>query len=323
MWGVNKTMVIATEWSLLIVTCIFIISILCIGFHIESHEIHKISFKKACLISAGWILSALIFNIFLWCYLKTKFNYTIANQKALEFFAGYFIEKSLSLDNVFVFALIFKYFAIPKDYQRIVLSYGIISAILLRLILILAGICLITKFHWILRIFGALLIISGGKILISFNKKINPIMELKDNFIINLCNKYLRTTKEFHKEKFFLKRHGKLFITPLFLAMVLIEISDIVFSTDSIPAIFSITEDPFIIITSNIFAILGLRSLYFLLATGLRKFNLLNLGLAIILMFIGVKMLLMLKLSIITTLSSIAIILIICILLSVIKTQKL
>ena len=315
-------MTIATEWYLWVITFIFIFIAVCMSFYVESHKIHKIHFKQACLISLSWILLALIFNIVLWYYLKIKFNLTIANQKYLEFFAGYVIEKSLSLDNVFVFALIFKYFDIPRDYQRIVLSYGIISAIVLRLIMILAGVCLIAKFHWILRVFGALLIISGGKILISFNNPNNHTMDLKDNFIINLCTKYLRTTKEIHHEKFFLKQHGKLFITPLFLAMILIEISDVVFATDSIPVIFAITEDPFIIITSNIFAILGLRSLYFLLATGIKKFSFLTPGLAIILIFIGIKMLMALHISILTTLSSISIIIIICILLSIIKAQK-
>ena len=318
-----STSLLATDGLLWVVTSIFITFIVCIGFYVERHELHKVTFKEACLISFSWVLVSLIFNASLWYYLKIKFNYTIANQKALEFFTGYLIEKSLSLDNVFVFALIFKYFHIPKDYQRIVLSYGIISAILLRLIMILAGVCLITKFHWILRVFGALLIFSGGKILFSHNGTDNPLMNIKDNFILNLCNKYLRTTPEIHHEKFFIRKHHKLFITPLFLAMILIEISDIVFATDSIPVIFAITNDPFIIITSNIFAILGLRSLYFLLATGLGRFKLLTPGLAIILIFIGIKMLLELKLSILTTLGSVSIIIILCILLSLIKTKKL
>lgn len=313
---------ITYEWDLWVITCVFIFSILCLGFYIEHHKLHKIHFKQACLISASWILIAFIFNIVLWYYLKIYFGQKIANQKALEFFAGYIIEKSLSLDNVFVFALIFRYFKIPEDYQRVVLNYGIISAILLRLLMILAGTLLIAKFHWILQIFGGLLILSGGKILFQHYYHKHNKDDLSHNLIVTICNKYLRTTKRIYQDKLIIKRLGKIFVTPLFLTMVLIEISDIMFATDSIPVIFAITEDPFIIITSNIFAILGLRSLYFLLEAGLNKFTFLTQGLAIILIFIGVKMLFIIQFSILTTLSIIFIILSTCILLNLIKNIK-
>lgn len=308
-------------WELWLITCIFILSILLISFYIEHHKLHKIHFKEACWISVSWILVSFIFNIFLWFYLKIYYDQDIAYQKSLEFFAGYIIEKSLSLDNVFVFALIFRYFKIPEDYQRVVLNYGIISAIILRLIMILAGTLLIAKFHWILQVFGALLIISGGKILYQHHTNKHDQDDLSNNFIVTLCNKYLRTTKRIYQDKLIVKRFGKIFITPLFIAMMLIEISDVMFATDSIPVIFAITEDPFIIITSNIFAILGLRSLYFLLEAGLNKFTFLTHGLAIILIFIGVKMLFTLNLSIITTLSFVGIILSTCILLNLIKNH--
>lgn len=312
-------MVITNNLELWSIAGIFIASALAIGIYIEHHRLHKIHFKEACFISIGWIASAFIFNIVLWYYLKVNFNQTIATQKALEFFAGYTIEKSLSLDNVFVFALIFKYFGIPRDYQRVVLNYGIISAVILRLIMILAGVWLINKFHWILYVFGGLLIISGGKILIQHYLHKDLDNDLSNNFIVNLCNKYLRTTTKIYQDKLIITKNGKTFITPLFLAMILIEISDVVFATDSIPVIFGITDDPFIIITSNIFAILGLRSLYFLLAAGLKKFVFLTQGLAIILIFIGIKMMFGLHLSILTTLSIIFIIISICVLLSLLK----
>jgi len=293
--------------------------------------LHKIHFKEACIISISWILAALIFNIILWYYLKTKFNYTLANQKALEFFTGYLIEKSLSLDNIFVFVLIFKYFDVPKNYQRLVLTYGIVTAILLRLIMILSGVWVIEKIHWILRVFGVFLIISGSKILtpLFYNKPKTYLKQLKDpdarqskfsNFIINLCHKYLKTTKTVHQKNLFIIQHGKLRATPLFLAMILIEISDIIFATDSIPAIFAILDDPLIIITSNIFAILGLRSLYFFLATGLKRFCFLTPGVAIILIFIGIKMVFSFEISIITTLATISSILVGSILLSLNKS---
>lgn len=287
----------------------------------EKNQLTKNNFTSAAIISISWIAAALIFNIMLWYYLKINFNREIATQKALEFFTGYLLEKSLSLDNLFVFVLIFKYFHIPDLYQRKALNYGISIAVVLRMLMIFFGIWLISKIHWILYVFGAFLIFSGGKILLSKEQNSNNKNQLNNNLIVIWCNKYLRTTSDLTKEKFFITRHKKLYATPLFLAMILIEISDIVFATDSIPAILAILNDPFIILTSNIFAILGLRALYFFLAVSIHKFSYLQQGIAALLIFIGAKMLFNVHLSIIFTLGIMLIIIISSILLSIIFPQ--
>lgn len=298
-----------------ITSVIFIASVFLLIFYLEKYRLVKNNFKTASIISVSWILAALIFNAFLWYYLKINFNQTIANQKALEFFTGYLLEKSLSLDNLFVFLLIFKYFHIPDTHQRLVLNYGIIGAIILRLLMIFGGVWLISKLHWVLYVFGAFLIFSGGKILFSNDKNSTNKNHLSKNLIVILCKKYLRTTEDISKEKFFITKHKKRYATPLFLAMILIEMSDVMFAADSIPAILAILNDPFIIFTSNIFAILGLRALYFFLAISVNKFVFLQHGIAIILIFIGIKMLCELHLSIITTLSIMSFVLISSILL--------
>ena len=301
---------------------IFVISIFFIIVYLEKYILTKNSFSSAATVSIAWIIAAIIFNIILWYYLKLNFNQTIANQKALEFFTGYLLEKSLSLDNLFVFVLIFRYFHIPDLYQKRVLNYGIIGAIVLRILMIFFGIWLISKLHWVLYVFGAFLIFSGGKILLASYSGSNHKENLNNNLIVILCHKYLRTTKDLAKENFFITKYKKLYVTPLFLAMILIEISDIMFAADSIPAILAILNDPFIIVTSNIFAILGLRALYFFLAISVHKFSFLQQGIALLLIFIGIKMLCELHLSIVVTLSIMSIILIASILLSVIFPSK-
>ncbi len=306
-------MIIPNNLNLWLYTSIFILSAFSLDFYLEKYKLKQNCFKTAAIVSIGWILAALIFNGLLWYYLKINLNNTIADHKALEFLTGYLLEKSLSLDNIFIFVLIFKYFNIPSNYQRLVLNYGIIGAIFFRLFMIFFGIWLIKKLHWILYIFGGILIISGGKILISslfVKKPIKEEIDLNNNLIIKLFSKYFRTTKELVKEKFFIIKENKLYATPLFLALICIEVSDIVFATDSIPAILVILNDPFIIFTSNIFAIFGLRALYFFLAIGVGKFKFLQEGIAIILMFIGTKILFEIKLPIVITL--IFIITIIC-----------
>jgi tellurite resistance protein TerC len=300
--------------------CLTIISIFSLSFYLENNILAKNSFKSAAIISILWVLAALIFNIIMWHYLKNNFDLQLANQKSLEFFTGYLLEKSLSLDNIFVFVLIFRYFSIPRSYQRRVLHYGIMGAIVLRLLMIFFGVWLINKIHWILYVFGAFLIFSGGKIL--FTQHQHNIKELKNNLLIIWCHKYLRTTKKLFQENFFVIRRKKLYITPLFLALILIEASDVVFAVDSIPAILAIVRDPFIIFTSNIFAILGLRALYFFLALGIHKFTFLQPAIAMILIFIGIKMVFEIKLPILVTLGIMAAIMTVSGILSFLKNKK-
>jgi tellurite resistance protein TerC len=210
----------------------------------------------------------------------------IANDKALEFLTGYLIEKSLAVDNIFVFLMIFTYFAIPSHFQKRVLMIGIVGAIVLRTVMILVGGWLLSQFHWILYVFGAFLILTGIKMWWAAGKE----PSLEDNPALKLLNKLIPVSKSFDGEKFWTVENGKKIATPLFMVICLIAITDIIFAVDSIPAIFAITDDAFIVLTSNVFAILGLRAMYFLLANVASKFHLLNYGLAVILMFIGTKM---------------------------------
>ena len=250
---------------------------------------HKVSVKEAAGWSIAWFAMAVAFNAGLWWHLTGTVGSEIADQKALEFFTGYLIEKSLSVDNVFVFLLIFSAFAIPAEYQRRVLIYGVLGAIVMRIVMILLGSWVVQEFKWILYLFGAFLLITGIKMLLPSSAELDP----NNNWIIKLARKYLRVTPKLEGEKFTVRQNGVLYFTPLFLVLILVEISDLVFAVDSIPAIFAITTDPFIVATSNIFAILGLRALYFLLADIAERFHLLKYGLAIVLSFIGIKMLIM------------------------------
>lgn len=250
---------------------------------------HKVSVKEAAGWSIAWFAMAVAFNAGLWWHLTGTVGSEIADQKALEFFTGYLIEKSLSVDNVFVFLLIFSAFAIPAEYQRRVLIYGVLGAIVMRIVMILLGSWVVQEFKWILYLFGAFLLITGIKMLLPSSSEMDP----NNNWIIKLARKYLRVTPKLEGEKFTVRQNGVLYFTPLFLVLILVEISDLVFAVDSIPAIFAITTDPFIVGTSNIFAILGLRALYFLLADIAERFHLLKYGLAIVLSFIGIKMLIM------------------------------
>jgi tellurite resistance protein TerC len=212
----------------------------------------------------------------------------VAQRKTLEFLAGYLIEQSLSIDNMFVFVMIFGYFAVPPELQRRVLLYGVLGAIVMRAGMILAGVWLVQEFAWLLYVFGAFLVITGIKMLIFADQQ----PDLEKNPLLRWLRSHLRITDGFHGERFFVRQNGLLWATPMFLVLVLIETSDLVFAVDSIPAIFAVTTDPFIVFTSNIFAIMGLRALYFLLADMAERFHLLKYGLAIVLVFIGSKMLL-------------------------------
>lgn len=250
---------------------------------------HRVSFREAGIWSLVWVSVSFLFAGALWWYLDSTFTRELANTKALEFITGYLIEKSLAIDNVFVWLMIFSYFAIPLELQKRVLIYGVLGAIVLRTIMIFAGVLLIAKFHWILYLFGAFLLFTGIKMLRGEDEE----PDLDNNRLITWLRRRMRVSNNLEGERFFVVREGLRYATPLFFVLVLVEISDIIFAVDSIPAIFAITTDPFILLTSNIFAILGLRAMYFLVANMADRFSLLQYGLALVLIFIGAKMLLL------------------------------
>lgn len=289
-------------------------------FVLGGKHAHRVSPREALGWSITWVLLALVFNALLWWYLDGNHGREIANDKALEFLTGYLIEKSLSVDNVFVFLMIFTFFRVPAEYQRRVLIYGVLGAIVLRAVMILAGAYLVVKFHWILYLFGLFLIITGFKMLIFADKE----ADLEQNPILKWLRGHLRITSEYHQEKFWIVKDGVKWFTPLFLVLVMIETSDVIFAVDSIPAIFAITTDPFIVFTSNIFAIMGLRALYFLLADMADRFHLLKYGLALILVFVGLKMLIVefYKVPIGLALGVVGVILITSVLASLAATRK-
>lgn len=289
-------------------------------FVLGGRHAHRVSTREALGWSIVWLSLALVFNALLWWHLDVSFGREIANIKALEFLTGYLIEKSLSVDNVFVFLLIFTFFRVPAEYQRRVLIYGVLGAIVLRAVMILAGAYLVTQFHWILYLFGIFLVITGFKMLIFAEQE----ADLERNPILKWLRSHLRITPDYHGEKFWIMKDGVRWFTPLFLVLIMIEISDLIFAVDSIPAIFAITTDPFIVFTSNIFAILGLRALYFLLADMADRFHLLKYGLALILVFVGLKMLVasFYKIPIGIALGVVGVILVTSMLASLIATRK-
>ena len=256
---------------------------------LESRGAKKVSFKEALNWSIVWVVLSFAFNALLWWYLDDKFGRELANTKATEFLTGYLIEKALAVDNIFVFLMLFTFFGVQPQYQRRVLILGVILAIVLRAIMILIGAWLIAKFHWVLYVFGAILLITGVKMLLMAEAE--PDMD--KNPILRFMRRHLAITNDYHDEKFSIIKDGKRWFTPLFVVMVMIGITDVIFAVDSIPAIFAITLDPFIVLTSNVFAILGLRAMYFMLADMADRFHLLKYGLAFILVFIGIKMLLL------------------------------
>jgi len=248
---------------------------------------HDIGVKEALNWSLIWIALSFLFNGLFWWAVKDSTGSTeMANTKSLEFLTGYLIEKSLAVDNIFVFLLIFTYFAVPTHFQKRVLMIGIIGAIVLRTIMILVGGWLLSEFHWILYVFGAFLILTGVKMWWAAGKE----SDLEDNPALKLLRKVLPVSKNYDGENFWTVENGKKIATPLFMVICLIALTDVIFAVDSIPAIFAITTDPFVVLPSNVFAILGLRAMYFLLAAVANKFHLLNYGLAVILVFIGTKM---------------------------------
>lgn len=253
------------------------------------HKGREITVRQAITWSLIWISLALLFALGLWFYFKQTTSLTIANRQTMAFLTGYLLEKALAVDNVFIWLMLFNYFSIPVNLQRRVLIYGVLGAIVLRTIMIFTGSWLVSQFHWILYLFGIFLLFTGIKMF--FVKENDQSIDKKP--LVKWLGSHLRMTNTLHGECFFIRQQGILLATPLIMVLILVEISDIIFAVDSIPAIFAVTTDPFIVLTSNLFAILGLRAMYFVLSGIAEKFSMLKYGLSIILIFIGIKMLLM------------------------------
>lgn len=255
----------------------------------EKQGAHKVTTKEAVSWSLLWFSLAFVFVALLWWYLNGTQGRATANEVSMQFITGYLVEKSLSVDNIFVFLMIFSYFAIPAEFQKRALIVGIVGAIVLRAILILVGAWLLAQFHWVLYVFGAFLVFTGIKMWLAAGKE----PDIAQNPVLKFLQKRMKITTQFDGEKLSTMINGVKHYTPLFVVLILIGTTDVIFAVDSIPAIFAITEDPFIVLTANIFAILGLRALYFLLADLADRFHLLAYGLALVLVFIGCKMLLL------------------------------
>ena len=269
---------------------LLVIALLVVDFLVlKARGAQRVGVREAATWSVVWIIIALAFCGWFWWYLDGRFPRELANEKALEYLTGYLIEKSLAVDNVFVWITLFNFFAVPTEFQKRVLLYGVLGAIVMRAVLIYVGALLLAEFHWILYVFGLFLLLTGVKMLLF--AKHEP--DLEKNPVLRWMRGHMKITNEYHGEKFFVLKQGMRYATPMFVVLVLVEVTDLIFAVDSIPAIFAVTDDPFIVFTSNIFAILGLRAMYFLLADMAERFHLLKYGLAVILMFIGVKMLLL------------------------------
>jgi tellurite resistance protein TerC len=258
----------------------FVVIMLALDLGVFHRKSQEVSVKEALIWTFVWISLALIFNVIIYFWR--------GQQQALEYFTGYLVEKALSVDNIFVFIMIFTYFQVPAKYQHKVLFWGIIGALIMRVIFIFAGVALLEKFHFTIYIFGALLIFTGIKMFNHSNSKIEP----DKNPVLKFFKKFIPVSQTLHDDNFFTRIDGKRYATPLFLVLIIIETTDVIFAVDSIPAILAITQDQFIVYTSNVFAILGLRSLYFALAGVVHRFWLLSYGLAIVLIFVGIKMIL-------------------------------
>jgi tellurite resistance protein TerC len=293
-------------------------------FAVGGSKKHRVSFKEAATWSCIWVGVSMLFAGALWWYLDGALGRDIANEKTLEYITGYLIEKSLAVDNVFVWLILFNFFAIPLELQKRVLVLGVLGAIIMRTVMIFAGVWLITQFHWLLYVFGGFLLITGIKMWWFADE--SP--DLNKNPVIIWFRQHMKVTSDLQGERFFVMKEeaGKWvrYATPLFLVLILVELTDLIFAVDSIPAIFAITTDPFIVLTSNIFAILGLRAMYFLLADMADRFSLLKYGLAIVLMFIGVKMMLidLIKIPVLVSLGLVAAIIATSVFLSLRRERK-
>jgi len=291
---------------------IFVVIAVALDLGVFHRKTHKILMREALLWSLAWIGLAVTFGLVLLHF--------YGRQPALEFFTGYVIEKALSVDNLFVFLVVFRVFAVKDEYQQRVLGYGILGALLLRGAMIAAGAALIARFSWIMFVFGAFIVIAGAHMLVVRHTESDP----EKNFLVRYFSKHLRLTKEYRGAHFFVRENGQLFATPLFLVLLVVEITDVTFAVDSIPAVFGITRDPFIVFTSNVFAILGLRALYFLLAAVLEKLAYLKVGLALVLIFVGAKMIAepWLKISVELSLGIVIGMLLVTVLLSLLAKKK-
>jgi tellurite resistance protein TerC len=276
---------IAEYWWFYGIFILFILAMLSLDLGVFNRKAHVVTFKEATIWSIVWVTLALTFNFIFYQYSLYKFGAETARQVGLEFLTGYIIEYSLSVDNIFVFVLVFSYFGIPAKYKHRVLFYGILGALIFRALFITLG-SLLIQFHWVIYIFGAFLIVTGIKMMFSHEEEIEP----EKNFLIRIFKRFMPVTHEINGKDFFIRKDGVLFATPLFIALLFLEATDIIFAVDSVPAIFAVTREPLIVFTSNIFAILGLRSMYFMLAGAIGKFYLLKYGLAVVLVFVGLKM---------------------------------
>jgi tellurite resistance protein TerC len=279
-----------SNWIFWVGFNLFVLLMLAIDLGVFNRKPHVVRFREALIWTSVWMSLAAAFAVFIYFFGHTMTGHSVRPNKvlSLEFITGYLVEQSLSIDNLFVFLLIFRFFRVPARSQRIVLTWGIIGALVLRAIFIFAGVALINRFHWLIYVFGVFLIYVGIKL---FFQKEEEGIDPEQNPVVRVFRKYFKVTPEFHGEKFVTRKNGELFFTPLFIVLLVVETTDVIFATDSIPAILAITRDPFIVYTSNVFAIMGLRSLYFALAGLMDLFHLLHYGLAVILTFIGVKML--------------------------------
>lgn len=291
----------------------FVLAMLALDLGVFNRKSHAISMKEAGIWTAVWISLALVFNVVIYFWQ--------GQTPALEFLTGYLIEKALSVDNLFVFALIFTMFAVPGKFQHRVLFWGVLGALIMRGIFIAAGAALLERFHWLIYVMGAFLIFTGIKLALQKETEIHP----DRNPLVRLVSKVFPVTKDYHGESFFVRINGALAATPLFIVLLIVESTDVVFAVDSIPAIFAVTRDPFIVYTSNVFAILGLRSLYFLLAGALDKFHYLKPALAVILSFVGLKMLVsnFYKIPVGVSLGVIAALLIVAVVASLVRAKRL
>jgi tellurite resistance protein TerC len=301
---------------------LFVLALLALDLGVFHRHAHAVSVKEASIWSVVWISLALAFNAvvyFFWDWLSPNSSYTNA-EAGLAFFTGYLIEKSLSVDNIFVFVLIFSYFAVPTMYQHRVLFWGILGALVMRGILIAVGAVLLKEFHWIVYVFGGFLIFTGIRMALHRNEELHP----EKNPLVRLFRRLVPVTDTYEGERFLIRRAGRWMATPLLLVLVMVESTDLVFAVDSIPAIFAVTNDPFLVYTSNVFAILGLRSLYFVLAGVMDKFYYLKLGLSTVLTFVGIKMVLVdiYKIPVLVSLGVIGTILTIAVVASLLRAQR-
>ena len=301
---------------------LFVLALLALDLGVFHQKAHKVSIKEATIWSIVWITLSMLFNLglyFFWNNLAPASNYS-NSEAALAFFTGYLLEKSLSVDNIFIFVVIFSFFAVPAVYQHRVLFWGILGALIMRGTLIVVGAALLKEFHWIIYVFGAFLIFTGIRMSWQHAENLQP----DQNPVVKFFRRFMPVTENFEGDQFFVRRAGKLMATPLFLILLVVESTDLIFAVDSIPAIFAVTQDPFIVYTSNVFAILGLRALYFLLANVMNKFQYLKFGLSAVLIFIGVKMVIVdfYKIPVGVSLAVVASILTISVLASLWKAKK-